>query len=63
MGADTQNINGRKVAYRSDQRCPKLRGSQYSKCWYVNGKQKGNPVMTVSIIDSGEDVAVDWYYL
>lgn len=66
LGADTQNINGKKVGYRSNQSCPKQRGSQYIKCWYVGGKTKGNPVITVSIIDSGyggEDVAVDWYYL
>ena len=39
---------------------------QFIKCWYVNGKAKGNPVITVSIISTGigdQDVAVDWYYL
>ena len=66
VGVDTQNINARRVGYRSDQSCPPKRGSQYIKCYCVNAKSKGNPVMTVSIIDSGiggEDVAVDWYYL
>jgi hypothetical protein len=66
LAADTQTINARRVGYRSDQSCPPKRGSQYIKCYYVNAKSKGNPVMTVSIIDTGyggEDVAVDWYYL
>jgi hypothetical protein len=66
LAASVQTINGRKVGYRSDQGCPTKRGSQYIKCWYVGGKTKGNPVITVSILDTGyggEDVAVDWYYL
>ncbi|GAQ69166.1 hypothetical protein T45_00888 [Streptomyces turgidiscabies] len=66
LAADHLTINGRKVAYRSDQGCPSKRGFQFIKCWYVNGKSKGNPVITVSIISTGiggQDVAVDWYYL
>ncbi|WP_328781513.1 hypothetical protein OIE52_26870 [Streptomyces canus] len=65
-GSESQDINGRRVSYRSDQSCPPKRGSQYIKCYYVNGKHKGNPVMTVSIINTGiggQSVAVDWYYL
>ncbi|WNM35765.1 hypothetical protein RKE30_38100 [Streptomyces sp. Li-HN-5-11] len=66
LAADDLSIDARRVAYRSDQSCPKKRGFQYIKCWYVNGKQKGNPVMTVSVINwgpGGMAVAVDWYYL
>ncbi|MFJ1812345.1 MULTISPECIES: hypothetical protein [unclassified Streptomyces] len=65
-GSENQNINGRRVSYRSDHSCPPKRGFQYIKCYYVGGKAKGNPVMTVSIISTGlggQDVAVDWYYL
>ncbi|MEU6228300.1 hypothetical protein [Streptomyces sp. NPDC047042] len=64
--ASVHTINGRKVAYRSDQSCPPKRGFQYVKCWYVGGKTKGNPVITVSILTNGSgglDTAVDWYYL
>ncbi|MEU6230371.1 hypothetical protein [Streptomyces sp. NPDC047042] len=66
LAATALTINGRKVGYRSDQSCPTKRGFQYIKCWYVGGKTKGNPVITVSILSTGiggQDVAVDWYYL
>lgn len=64
--ATVHTINGRKVAYRSDQSCPPKRGFQFVKCWYVGSKAKGNPVITVSVISyglGGMDTAVDWYYL
>ncbi|KMS68806.1 hypothetical protein ACM01_37530 [Streptomyces viridochromogenes] len=66
VGASVHTINGRKVGYRSDQSCPPARGFKYLKCWYVGGKTKGNPVITVSVISYGSggmDTAVDWYYL
>ncbi|GCB49597.1 hypothetical protein [Streptomyces sp. NL15-2K] len=64
--ASLLTIDGRKVAYRSDQSCPPKRGFQYVKCYYVGGKTKGNPVITVSVISyglGGMDLAVDWYYI
>jgi len=64
--AGYHGIEGRKVAHRGDQSCPPKDGFQYVKCFYVGGKTKGNPVMTVAIESSGlggQDVNVTWYYL
>ncbi|MET7730400.1 hypothetical protein ABZT02_03440 [Streptomyces sp. NPDC005402] len=64
--ASVHTIEGKKVAYRSDQSCPPKDGFQYVKCFYVGGKTKGNPVMTVAIESyglGGQDVNVTWYYL
>lgn len=64
--ASYHGIEGRRVAHRSDQSCPPKDGFQYVKCFYVNGKSKGNPVMTVAIESyglGGQDVNVTWYYL
>ncbi|TDD51773.1 hypothetical protein E1263_29845 [Kribbella antibiotica] len=64
--ADYHGIEGKRVAYRSDQSCPPKDGFQYVKCFYVNGKAKGHPVMTVAIESyglGGQDVNVSWYYL
>ncbi|WNM35762.1 hypothetical protein RKE30_38080 [Streptomyces sp. Li-HN-5-11] len=66
VAASYLSIDARQVGYRADQSCPPKRGFQYVKCYYVGGKARGNPVMTVSIISYGSggmDVAVDWYYL
>ncbi|WP_200305634.1 hypothetical protein [Streptomyces adelaidensis] len=64
--ADYHGIEGKKVAYRSDRSCPDKDGFQYVRCYYVGGKSKGNPVMTVAIESyglGGQDVNVTWYYL
>ncbi|MFC0626770.1 hypothetical protein [Kribbella deserti] len=64
--AGYHGIEGKRVAYRSDQSCPPKDGFQYVKCFYVGGKAKGHPVMTVAIESygaGGQDVNVTWYYL
>ncbi|MEV0638784.1 hypothetical protein AB0I77_28355 [Streptomyces sp. NPDC050619] len=64
--ANEHKIEGKRVGYRSDQSCPPKDGFQYVKCFYVGGKAKGNPVMTVAVESygyGGMDTNVTWYYL
>lgn len=62
--ATYMEIIGERVGYGNGQ-CPAQHGFQYVKCFYVAGRKKGNPVMTVSVVSyglGGMTARVSWYY-
>ncbi len=66
LSAATQmEIVGERVGYYKGA-CPPKRGYAYIKCYYVGGRVRGNPVMTVAVESSGlggMTAHVTWYYL
>ncbi|WP_372392243.1 hypothetical protein ACCQ05_19995 [Xanthomonas sp. NCPPB 3582] len=63
--ANEMVIVGERVGYANGQ-CPAKRGFQYVKCFYVGGRARGNPVMTVAVESygaGGMTARVSWYYL
>ncbi len=62
--ATYMEITGERVGYGNGA-CPAQHGFQYIKCFYVAGRKKGNPVMTVSAVSYGSGgmtARVSWYY-
>jgi len=64
--ADYLELIGERVPYQADQACPPAHGYAYIKCYYVGGKHRGNPVITIATESSGYGgitARVTWYYL
>lgn len=64
--ADYLELIGEKLPYQGNQGCPPAHGFAYIKCYYVGGKHKGNPVITIATESygyGGITARVTWYYL
>lgn len=63
--ATEMEIIGERVGYYKGA-CPPKHGFAYVKCYYVDGRAKGHPVMTVAVESyglGGMTARVTWYYL